>query len=180
MKKRRCLHFHWLSKFSYKRSLWIYQIQMIMCTTIFELHFKHLCSCVINGSRVCGSIAPLILQLRTTQRQVITPQTLFSSWKRHQEQMSKRHIGPLEPSERLRGEKISYHCRESNYFFQLSDQYLSPILTALSRLPRYLSFVMYKSIRLRYKICEVLRKYSSLHISILKCRRKYIYENFNN
>jgi len=147
---------------------------MIKCTTIFEVHFKHVCSCVLNESRVCAGIAPLILHLTSMRRQVIsnTTQTLFSSWKRHQEQMKKGHIGPLEPSGRLtlilltwriwwaphnaskwqmgfnsafkglKGEKISYHCRESNYFFQLSDQYPSPIQIVSSRLPRYLGLVM--------------------------------------
>jgi len=54
--------------------------------------------------------------------------------------MNNGHSGPLGPSEHLREEKIHYHCRESNYNFQLSDQYPSPILTALSRLPRYVRY----------------------------------------
>jgi len=61
--------------------------------------------------------------------------------------MNSGHSGPLELSEHLREEKINYHCRESNYYFQLSDQYPSPILTALSRIPRYLRYgvKIYKS-----------------------------------
>jgi len=52
---------------------------MIMCTTMFEVHFKHVCFCVFSESRVCGSIAPLILHLTAMQRQVIsiTPKTFF-------------------------------------------------------------------------------------------------------
>jgi hypothetical protein len=41
---------------------------MIKCTTIFEVHFKHVCSCVLNESRVCGGIAPLILHLTAMQK----------------------------------------------------------------------------------------------------------------
>jgi hypothetical protein len=52
---------------------------MIKCTTVSEVHFKHVCSCVLNESRMCGNIVPLILHLTAMQRQVIsiTPQTLF-------------------------------------------------------------------------------------------------------